>query len=199
MRNVSQIIEYCSLGIEAYRFHGKGHKAGGVRKSNLGLMPRSESCLVGTYLDWAYISVTPVVYSSWWLFNSFSLAKFQWNSLRFFWTLSVQADAGALPFVCNYLFFFFNLTNAYFHSNTSLKFLCSDNLQATLRKSVLPISQLHIVLKFSVAFHIIVKDWLYDSYFYFLLHVSSERAGPLSCSLLRFQFLAPGQARKTLN
>lgn len=28
LRNVSKIIEYCSLGIEAYRFHGKGHRLG---------------------------------------------------------------------------------------------------------------------------------------------------------------------------
>lgn len=59
MTNVRKIIEYCSLGIEAYRFHGKGHEAGQVRKCNLGLVPRSESCLVGTYFDWAYISVSP--------------------------------------------------------------------------------------------------------------------------------------------
>lgn len=28
MRNASERIEYCSLGIEAYRFHGKGHRLG---------------------------------------------------------------------------------------------------------------------------------------------------------------------------
>lgn len=53
-------MEYCSLGIEAYQFHGKGHKTGRARKSNLGLMPSSKSCLVGTYLDLPYISVSPV-------------------------------------------------------------------------------------------------------------------------------------------
>lgn len=60
MRNVRKIIEYCSLGIEAYWFHGKGHKAGEVRKFHLGPVPRSKSCLVGTYSDWTYISVSPV-------------------------------------------------------------------------------------------------------------------------------------------
>lgn len=83
MRNVSKRIQYCSLGIEAYRFHGKGHKAGEVRKRNLGLLPRSESCLVGTHFG----CVTTVGYSSCGLFHSFSVAKSQWNSLRFLWTL----------------------------------------------------------------------------------------------------------------
>lgn len=31
-----------------FRFHGKGHQAGEVRKFHLGLWPRSKSCLVGT-------------------------------------------------------------------------------------------------------------------------------------------------------
>lgn len=109
-------------------------------------------------------------HSSCWPFNSFSVAKSQWNFLQFFWTLSVQADANDLPFALNDFFSFLSLPHVSSSFKYQLKFyILRESLQAPLRKAGLPSRLLHSILKYSATCHRSVKSFVYNSYFPFLL------------------------------
>ena len=108
-------------------------------------------------------------HSSCWLFNSFSVAKSQWNFLQFFWTLCPGGCQWSS--IClKWSFPFLSLAYASSSFKYQLKFyFLRESLQAPLRKAGLPCRLLHSILKYSATCHRSVKSFVYNSYFPFLL------------------------------